>query len=92
MADGQPKNSQHALLQNVMIGLNALQQLQINSNLQQATHGTALMLAQYRTLLINSATGYDKRSGKPNSNGKPCRLGFNSKSLFEDHGKTFRLD
>jgi hypothetical protein len=47
-----------------------------------------LTFAQYRTLLLNSATGYDKRS-EPNSNGKPCRSVFNTETLFEDHDKTF---
>jgi hypothetical protein len=87
VADCLSENTQHTLLQNAVIGLNALRQVQINSDLQLATHGTALTFAQYRTPLINSATGYDKRSDKPNSNGKPRRSVFNSETLFEDHDK-----
>jgi hypothetical protein len=85
MAGHLSENTQRILLQNAVIGLNALQQVQINSDLQRATHGTVLTFAQYRTLLINSATGYDKRSDKPNSNGKPRRSVFNSETLFGDH-------
>ena len=70
----------------------ALQQVQINSNLQQATHGTVLTFARYRTLLINSATGYNKRSDKPNSNGRLRRLVFNSETLFEDHDETLKFN
>jgi hypothetical protein len=88
VADRLSENTQRTLLQNAVIGLNALHQVHINSDLQLATHGTALTFAQYRTLLINSATGYDKRSDKPNSNGKPRRSVFNSETLFEDHDKT----
>jgi hypothetical protein len=86
VADRLSENTQRTLLQNGVIGLNAAQrQVWINSNLQQATHGTALTFARYCTLLINWATGYDKRSDKPNSNGKPCRSVFNLETLFEDH-------
>jgi DNA gyrase/topoisomerase IV subunit B len=35
--------------------------------------------------LINSATGYDKRSDKPNPTGKPRRLVFQSETLFGDN-------
>jgi hypothetical protein len=86
------ENTQRTLLQNAVIGLNALRQVQINSDLQQATHGTALTFARYRILLINSATGYDKRSDKPNSNGKPRRSIFNSETLFGDHNGTPEFD
>ncbi len=51
-----------------------------------------MRFAQNRTLLINLATGYDKRSDKPNSNGKPRRSVFNSETLFEDHDKTPEFD
>jgi hypothetical protein len=51
-----------------------------------------LTFAQYRTLLINSATSYEKRSDKPNYNGKPCRSVFNSETLFGDHDETLELD
>jgi hypothetical protein len=90
VADRLSENTQRTLLQNAVIGLNALQQVQINSDLQKATHGAALTFAQYRTLLLNSATGYDKRSDKPNSNGKPGCSVFNLETLFEDHDKTFK--
>jgi hypothetical protein len=92
VADRLSENTQRTLLQNAVIGLNALRQVQINSNLQKATHGAALTFAQYCTLLLNSATGYDKRSDKPNSNGKPHRSVFNSETLFKDHDKTFESD
>ena len=85
VADRLSENTQRTLLQNAVIGLNVLRQVQINSDLQQATHGTVLTFAKYRTLLLNSATGYDKRSDKPNSNGKPPRSVFNSETLFGDH-------
>ena len=37
-ADRLSENTQRALLQNAVIGLNALREVQINSDLQQATH------------------------------------------------------
>jgi hypothetical protein len=93
VADRLSENTQRTLLHNAVIGLNALRQVQINSNLQQATHdGTALTFAQYRTLLIKLATGYDKRIDKPNSNGKPPRSVFNSETLFGDHEETLEFD
>jgi hypothetical protein len=49
VADRLSKNTQRTLLQNAVIGLNALRQVQINSDLQQDTHGTVLTFAQYRT-------------------------------------------
>jgi hypothetical protein len=88
VTDRLSENTQRTLLQNAVIGLDALRQVQINSDLQKATHGTALTFAQYRTLLINSATGYDKRSDKPNPNGKPRRSVFNSEIYFDDHDET----
>jgi hypothetical protein len=87
VADRLSENTQRTLLQNAVIGLNALRQVQINSDLQQATRGTVLTFAQYRSLLLNAATGYDKRSDKPNSNGKPRRSVFNSETLFEDQSR-----
>jgi hypothetical protein len=42
--------------------------------------------------LINLATGYDKQSDKPNSNGKPRCSVFNSETLFEDHRETPEFD
>jgi ABC-type enterochelin transport system ATPase subunit len=64
VADRLSENTQRTLLQNAVIGLNTLRQVQINSNLKQATHGTALMFAQKCTLLINLATGYDKQKAQ----------------------------
>jgi hypothetical protein len=92
VADCLSENTQRTLLQNAVIGLNPMRQVQINSDLQQATHGTALMFAQYRTLLINLATVYDKQSDKPNSKGKPHCLVFKSETLFGDHDKTLEFD
>jgi hypothetical protein len=86
VADQLSENTQRTLLQNAVVGLNALQQVQINSDLQKATHGTVLTFTQCRTLLINTATGYDKRVDKPNSTGKPRRSVFNSETLFDDQG------
>jgi hypothetical protein len=85
VADRLSENTQQTLLQNAVIRLNALQQVQINSDLQKATHGTVLTFTQYRSLLINTATGYDKRTDKPNSAGKPRRLVFQSETLFVDN-------
>jgi hypothetical protein len=92
VADRLSEKTQRTLLQNAVIGLNALRQVQINSDSQLAAHGTALTFAQYRTLLINSATSYNKRSDKPNSNGKPRRSVFKSETLFEDHDEMPEFD
>ena len=92
VTDRLPENTQRTLLQNAVVGLDVLRQVQISSDLQKATHGTALTFAQYRTLLINSATGYDKRSDKPNSNGKPRRSVFSSETLFGDHEEAVHFD
>jgi hypothetical protein len=92
MADPLPENTQRTLLQNAVIGLNALQEVQINLDLQKATHGTALMSTWYCTLLINSATGDAKLSDKPNYNGKPRPLVFNLETLLEDNDETFKFD
>ena len=62
VADRLSENTQRTLLQNAVIGLNALRQVQINSDLQLATHGTASTFAQYRTLLINSCA-YKRHTG-----------------------------
>jgi hypothetical protein len=74
VADQLSENTQHTLLQNAVIGMNALREVQINCDLQKATHGTVMTFSQYHTLLINSATGYDK---------------FNSETLFEDHASLY---
>ena len=71
------------MLQNAVLGLNELSAVQTRCDLQQATHGTTLTFEQYRTLLINAATGYDKQI-KPNSNGKPRRSVFSSETSFGD--------
>jgi hypothetical protein len=85
IADRLSENTQGTLLQNAVIGLNVLRQVQINSDLQKAMHGTGLTFAQYCSLLINSATGYDKRSDKPTPTGKPRRSVFQSETLFGDN-------
>jgi hypothetical protein len=85
MADRLSENTQRTLLQNAVIGLNALRQVQINSDLQKATHGTVLTFAQYCSLLINSATGYDKRSDKPTPTSKPRHSVFQPETLFGDN-------
>jgi hypothetical protein len=86
VADRLSENTQRTLLQNAVIGMNTLREVQINCDLQKATHGTVMTFSQYRTLLINSATGYDKRNdNKSNPTGKPCCLVFNSETLFEYH-------
>jgi hypothetical protein len=85
VADRLSENTQQNLLQNAVIGLNALRQVKINSDLQAAAHGTVLTFTQYRSLLINTATGYDKRTDKPNSAGKSRRLVFQSETLFGDN-------
>jgi hypothetical protein len=85
VADRLSENTQQTLLQNAVIGLNALRQVQINSDLQKATHGTVLTFAQYHSLLINAATDYDKRSDKPNPTGKPRCSVYQSETLFGDN-------
>lgn len=84
VADLLSKILQHTMLQNaVVLGVNELRAVQIQSDLQKTTHGTTLMFAQIRTLLINVATGYDKRSDTANSSkGKPRRLVFSSEVSF----------
>ena len=89
VADRLSENTQRTLLQNAVIGLDALRQVQINSDLQLTTHGTALTFAQYRTLLINTATGYDKQSNKTHPAGKFRRSAFRSETFF---GNDFHVD
>jgi hypothetical protein len=85
VADRLSENTHQTILQNVVIGLNALQQVQINSDLQKATRGTVLTFAQYCSLLINTATGYDKHADKPNPTGKPLRSVFQSETLLGEN-------
>ena len=75
---------QRTMLQNAVRGLDTLGNVQTSSDLQQTTHGTTLTFAQYKSLLINAATGYDKRSNKPHSGGKPRRAAFSSETNFGD--------
>ena len=75
---------QPTMLQNAVQGLDTLQQVQISSDLQQTTHGTVLTFAQYRSLLLSAATGYDKQSNKHHSSGKPGRTAFSSETIFAD--------
>jgi hypothetical protein len=84
LSDRLSDSVQRTMLQNAVHGLDTLQQVQISSDLQQTTHGTTLTFAQYRTLLLNAATGYDKRSNKPHSGGKPRRAAFSSETNFGD--------
>jgi hypothetical protein len=87
-ADRLSESVQHTLLQNVVLGLNALQQVQTNADSQQATKGVALTFTQYRGLLINAATGYDKRSNAKltNSIGKSRCLVFSLETMYGDDG------
>lgn len=62
VADCMPEDMQRILLQDAVLGLDALQQVQINSDLHNTTHRIALTFAQYRYLLIDAATGYNKQS------------------------------
>jgi hypothetical protein len=78
------ENTQGTLLQNAVQGLDILGQVQINSDLQKVAMGI-LTFAQYCTLLLNTATGYDNPQAKSTSNGKPRRSVFNSEILFDDH-------
>jgi hypothetical protein len=65
-----------------MQDLEVLRQVQIQSDLQKTMSGTVLTFAQYTTILPNTATGYDKSTNKPASNGKSRRSVFNSETLF----------
>jgi hypothetical protein len=78
-----PDHTQSILLQNAVKGLDALRQVQLQSDLQQTSLGIALTFVQYCTLLINSATGYDNRSATSNSAGKSRRSVNNSEIYFE---------
>ena len=51
VADRMSENMQRILLQNTVLGLDALQQVQIVSDLQNTTHVIALIFAQYRSVL-----------------------------------------
>jgi hypothetical protein len=84
VADRLSENTQRTLLQNAVTGLDVLRQVQINSDLQMTTHGTALTFTQYCSLLINTATGHDKQSNKNHSTGKPRRSAFRSETSFGD--------
>jgi hypothetical protein len=97
-----PDDLQLSLLQNAVIGLNALQQVQLNADLQKTMHGTVLTFAQYFSLLLNTATGYDQRRDKPNTTGRSRRALFNSEMYFPyddgqhdddaDEGDDFNVD
>ena len=43
-----------------------------------------MTFAQYKSLLINTATRYDKQHDKPSSNGKTRRSAFKSETMFDD--------
>jgi hypothetical protein len=84
LTDRLSETVQRTMLQNAVRNLEALHHVQITSDLQQTTHGTVLTFAQYRSLLINAATGYDKRNTKQHSGGKPGRTAFSSEIIFDD--------
>ena len=84
LADRLLDTVQHTMLQNAVQGLVTLQQVQISLDLQQTTHGTVLTFAQYRSLLLNAATGYGKQSNKNHSSMKPGRTAFSSETIFAD--------
>jgi hypothetical protein len=87
VADRLSETTQPALLQNSVIGLEALQEVQTSADLMKAANGTVLTCTQCRILLLNSATSYDKRNGdKPSSDGRPRRSVFNSETVFGNHG------
>ena len=64
--------------------MNELRAVQIQSDLQKTTNGTTLTFKQYRTLLINAATGCDKRSATTHSKGKFRRSVFSSEVSFDN--------
>jgi hypothetical protein len=84
-ADRLSENTQRALLQTAVQGLDVLRQVQTQCDLQKTMHGTVITFAQYCTLLINTATGYDNRNEKSTSHGKSRRSVFNSETFFGDH-------
>jgi hypothetical protein len=84
-ADRWSENTQRALLQTAVQGLDALRQVQTQCDLQKTMHGTVITFAQHCTLLINTATGYDNRNDKSTSHGKSRRSVFNSETFFGDH-------
>ena len=84
LADRLSDTVQRTMLQDAVRGLDTLQQIQIGSDLQQTTHGTVLTYAQYRLLLLNAATGYNKRSNKSHLGAKPGRMAFSSETIFAD--------
>ena len=76
---------QRTMLQNAVRGLDILQQVQTSMDLQHTTHGTVLTFAQYRSLLVNVATGHDMRNpAKPHSGGRPRRTAFRAETNFGD--------
>jgi hypothetical protein len=85
VADRLSENTQRVLLQNAVLRLDTLRQVQITSDLQSTTGGIALTFAQYKSLLINAATGYDKQQDKPGTNGKSRRSVFSTETLFNDY-------
>jgi hypothetical protein len=84
-ADRLSENTQRALLQTAVQGLDVLRQVQTQCDLQKTVHGTVITFAQCCALLINTATGYDNRNNKSTSHGKSRRSVFNSETFFGDH-------
>jgi hypothetical protein len=78
-------NVQRTMLQNAVLGLDALRQVQVQTDLQQATtSGIVLTFTQYRSLLVNAATGHDSKGEKNTSNGRSRRAAFRSETVFDD--------
>jgi hypothetical protein len=81
--DRLPETTQRVLLQNSVIGVIASQEVQTSADLMKATNGSVLTFTQCRTLLINAATSYDKRTdAKSSSDGRPRRSDFTSETDF----------
>jgi hypothetical protein len=83
-ADHLSDNVQRTMLQNAVLGLDALRQVQVQTDLQQATSSIVLTFQQHCSLLINAATGHDIKSDKPESHGRSRRSAFRSETVFDD--------
>ena len=95
VADHMSDAMQRILLQNAVLGLGPLRNVQITSELQSTTSGISLTFSQYKSLLINAATGYDKQQDKSSPNGKTRRSMFKSEIILDDDeygDETFDID
>jgi hypothetical protein len=79
------ENTQRLLLQNAVHGLEVLRQVQIQSELLNATGGIALTFDQYKSLLTNAATGHDKQQEKSSTNGKSRCSVFSTETHFNEY-------